>query len=117
VKDTRHRPWRLATPLVLTDASYRRQFGKPNPDTALLAQLHRAGVEIFVCGQALNHQNHAVADVRDDVRVSLSDDQAGRPARGRLRPYSLTPTLQARVTDAVDTRCAVGVAILADAAG
>ena len=61
-----------ATPLVLTDASYRRQFGKPNPDSALIAQLHRAGVEIYVCGQALSHQGHVVADVRDDVRVSLS---------------------------------------------
>lgn len=61
-----------ATPLVLSDASYRRKFDKTNPDAALIAQLHRAGVEIFVCGQALSHQGHAVADVRDDVRVSLS---------------------------------------------
>lgn len=61
-----------ATPLVLSDASYRQHFGKPNPDATLIAQLHRAGVEIFVCGQALSHQGHAVADVRDDVRVSLS---------------------------------------------
>ncbi|MEO6264786.1 MAG: sulfur transferase domain-containing protein [Luteimonas sp.] len=61
-----------ATPLVLSDASYRRQFNKPNPDATLIAQLHRAGVDIFVCGQALSHQGHAVADVRDDVRVSLS---------------------------------------------
>lgn len=61
-----------ATPLVLNDVRYRQQFGKPNPDAALIAQLHRAGVEIFVCGQALSHQGHAVADVRDDVRVSLS---------------------------------------------
>ncbi len=61
-----------ATPLVLSDGSYRRQFDRPNPDAALIAQLHRAGVEIFVCGQALSHQGHAIAGVRDDVRVSLS---------------------------------------------
>ncbi len=61
-----------ATPLVLSDASYRRQFGKPNPDAALIAQLHRAGVQISVCGQALSHQGHVVTDVRDDVRVALS---------------------------------------------
>ena len=61
-----------ATPLVLNDVRYRQQFGKPNPDAALITQLHRAGVEIFVCGQALSHQGHAVADVRDEVRVSLS---------------------------------------------
>jgi len=34
--------------------------------------LHLAGVEIYVCGQALSHQGHVVAEVRDDVRVSLS---------------------------------------------
>lgn len=39
-----------ATPLVLTDASYRRQFGKPNPNAALLTQLRRSGAEICVCG-------------------------------------------------------------------
>lgn len=61
-----------ATPLVLSDASYRRHFGKPNPDGALIAQLRQAGVEIYVCGQALSHQGYAVADVRDEVRVSLS---------------------------------------------
>ncbi len=61
-----------ATPLVLSDASYRRKFGKPNPDAAVIAQLHRAGVEIFVCGQSLSHQGNAVADANDDVRVSLS---------------------------------------------
>lgn len=61
-----------ATPLVLSDASYLQHFGKPNPDAALIAQLHRAGVEFFVCGQALTHQGHVAADARDDVRVSLS---------------------------------------------
>ena len=61
-----------ATPLVLSDARYRRQFGKPNPDAALIAQLDRAGVGIFVCGQALSHQGHAVTDVREEVRVALS---------------------------------------------
>lgn len=61
-----------ATPLVLTDTSYRQHFGKSNPDAAVIAQLHRAGVEIFVCGQALSHQGYAVADVREEVRVALS---------------------------------------------
>lgn len=61
-----------ATPLVLSDARYREHFGKPNPDAALLARLRQAGVEIYVCGQALSHQGHAVADVRDDIRVAQS---------------------------------------------
>lgn len=61
-----------ATPLVLSDASYRQRFGKPNPDGALITRLREAGVEIHVCGQALSHQGHAVADVRDDIRVAQS---------------------------------------------
>lgn len=61
-----------ATPLVLSDARYREHFGKPNPDAALIARLRKAGVEIYVCGQALSHQGHAVADVRDDIRVAQS---------------------------------------------
>lgn len=46
--------------------------GKANPDAAVITQLRRAGVEIYVCGQALGHQGHAVADVRGDIRVALS---------------------------------------------
>lgn len=61
-----------ATPLVLSDARYLHHFGKPNPDAALIAQLRQAGVEIYVCGQALSHQGHAVGDVRDDIRVAQS---------------------------------------------
>jgi len=61
-----------ATPLVLSDVSYRQHFGKPNQDGAVLTQLGRAGVEIYVCGQALSRQGHAVADVRGDVRVTQS---------------------------------------------
>ena len=95
-----------ATPLVLNDACYRQQFGKPNPDAAFIAQLHRAGVEIFVCGQALSHQGHAVTDVHDDVRVSVGNDQIGRPAGRRLRSGSLVRRCQATtVTLRVCTGC------------
>lgn len=61
-----------ATPLVLSEAAYRRRFGKANPDAALVAALHDAGVRIHVCGQALIHQGFAVADVHEDVDVALS---------------------------------------------
>lgn len=61
-----------ATPLVLSDAVFRHHFGKPNPDAALIAQLREAGVEIYVCGQALGQRGYSVGDVRADIRVAQS---------------------------------------------
>lgn len=61
-----------ATPLVLSDVSYRKHFDKPHPDAGLIAKLHAAGVEIFVCGQALSHRGYHSDEVHDDVRVTLS---------------------------------------------
>lgn len=78
-----------ATRLVLSDASYRRQFGKPNPDAKLLAELHRAGVKIYVCGQALSRQGYVVDDVREDVQVSLS--AITKTAELQASGYSLVP--------------------------
>ena len=61
-----------ATPIVLSDASYRAHFGKANPDAGILAELKAAGVEFFVCGQATMHRGYTVSDVRDEVHVALS---------------------------------------------
>ena len=61
-----------ATPLVLSDASYREHFKKANPDAALIEELRAAGVEFFVCGQALRHRGYALTEVRNGVHVALS---------------------------------------------
>jgi uncharacterized protein (TIGR01244 family) len=61
-----------ATSTVLSDASFQTQFGKPNPNTALMSELHKAGVEFFVCGQAMTHAGYSAAELRDDVQVALS---------------------------------------------
>lgn len=61
-----------ATPLVLSDVAYRAHFDKPHPDAALIASLHAAGVELFVCGQALLHRGYASDEVRDEVVLTLS---------------------------------------------
>ena len=60
------------TPAVLADASYQKQFGKANPNAALIAELHQAGVRISLCGQAMMHAGYTMSDVREDVRVELS---------------------------------------------
>lgn len=62
----------LATPMVLSDEAFRSKFGTGNPDSVLIDDLSRAGVRIFVCGQALTHQGYAVGDVANGVTVSLS---------------------------------------------
>lgn len=61
-----------ATILALSDAVYARKFRHPHPDAELIAQLRAAGVELFVCGQALGHQGFTAADVRPEVRLALS---------------------------------------------
>lgn len=61
-----------ATPMVLSDQAFRNKFGKRNPDLVLIDDLSRAGVSIFVCGQALTQQGNAVGDVAKGVKVALS---------------------------------------------
>lgn len=61
-----------STSSVLTDASYQEHFGMPNPNAALIKTLHEAGVEFFLCGQAMTHRGYVSGDVRDDVRIALS---------------------------------------------
>lgn len=38
---------------ILDDAHYRAKFGVSNPNTPVLEQFRKAGVELFVCGQNL----------------------------------------------------------------
>lgn len=61
-----------ATAAILSDDTFKQKFGTTNPNSALLAQLNRAGVEIYICGQSLVHQGYTPTDVHPDVRVSLS---------------------------------------------
>lgn len=43
-----------------------------NPNLQLLAELKEAGVEIFVCGQALAHHKFATKDVAPEVTIAVS---------------------------------------------
>jgi len=38
---------------ILDDAHYKAKFGVPNPNLKALAEMKKAGVELFVCGQNL----------------------------------------------------------------
>jgi uncharacterized protein (TIGR01244 family) len=61
-----------ATPSVLSDASFQAHFGKPNPNAALMTELHKAGVQFLVCGQAMTHAGYSAGEIRSDVQVALS---------------------------------------------
>jgi hypothetical protein len=55
-------------------SSYNRQSGsaKGNPNLELMKQLNNAGVEIFVCGQALAHRGFTGDEVAGPVRIAVS---------------------------------------------
>ncbi|QDV69238.1 DsrE/DsrF-like family protein [Rosistilla carotiformis] len=62
-----------ATLAVLNEDAYTAKFKTAsNPNLKLLRQLHDAGVELFVCGQALNGQGGAPDEVADFIDVAVS---------------------------------------------
>jgi intracellular sulfur oxidation DsrE/DsrF family protein len=57
-----------AVPAVLSDASYKLHLKQEsNPNLPLIRALHQAGVEVFVCGQALHEAGYFQADVAEPV--------------------------------------------------
>jgi intracellular sulfur oxidation DsrE/DsrF family protein len=60
-----------ATKSVLANDAYRSKFGTDkNPNLAVIAELRKAGVEVFVCGQALAHKGFEQSEVSEGVKVA-----------------------------------------------
>lgn len=60
-----------ATKCVLTETAYKARFGGvSNPNLAVIEALRKAGVEVFVCGQALAYKGFKTTDVADGVQVA-----------------------------------------------
>jgi len=57
---------------LLNDAAYETRFDGPNPNTALLAALHDAGVQIYLCGQTAVHRGFSAEELNPAVRLALS---------------------------------------------
>lgn len=57
---------------LLTDAAYKARFDEANPNTAMLAALHEAGVKIYLCGQTAAHRGFAAEDLNPAVSLALS---------------------------------------------
>jgi intracellular sulfur oxidation DsrE/DsrF family protein len=60
-----------ATKSILSDEAYRSKFatGK-NPNLAVISELRKAGVEVFVCGQALAYKGFSPSEVSEGVKVA-----------------------------------------------
>lgn len=62
-----------ATKSVLNDAAYQSKFGvETNPNLPLIEKLIKAGVEVFVCGQALQYKGFADNQVADQVTIAAA---------------------------------------------
>lgn len=55
---------------ILDDPHYRAKYGVANPNLKVLAELKKAGVEIFVCGQSLARDNIDPKIISPDVTVA-----------------------------------------------
>jgi intracellular sulfur oxidation DsrE/DsrF family protein len=60
-----------ATKSALSEDRYRSRFAADrNPDLALIGELRKPGVEVFVCGQALAYKGFERSEVSDGVKVA-----------------------------------------------
>ena len=61
-----------ATDTALDDSAYRARHGIANPNLGLVSQLSSAGVQLFVCGQALHARGLDSDLLAPGIAVSLS---------------------------------------------
>jgi intracellular sulfur oxidation DsrE/DsrF family protein len=62
-----------ATKSVLNDKAYAGRFdAKENPNLPLIRELRKAGVEVFVCGQALNSKKFQADEVAPEATIAVS---------------------------------------------
>jgi intracellular sulfur oxidation DsrE/DsrF family protein len=60
-----------ATRSVLANDIYKSKFGTDkNPNLAVIGELRKAGVEVFVCGQALASKGFEESEVSEGVKVA-----------------------------------------------
>lgn len=62
-----------ATKSVLNDTAYKTRFQiVQNPNLSLIRELQKAGVEVLVCGQALNYKGFPDGDVADGIPIAAA---------------------------------------------
>jgi intracellular sulfur oxidation DsrE/DsrF family protein len=61
-----------ATPIALGAHTFEQIFHHPNPNLRIIRELRRAGVRIYVCGNALGDMHYTPAEVNPEIKVALS---------------------------------------------
>lgn len=68
-----------STPIVMTNPTYRKRFDKDKPDSdmvnpniALLDELLRNGIQVFVCGQSMMKQNLVPENIYPGIKKAMS---------------------------------------------
>ena len=61
-----------ATPIALGEKAFEAKFHHPNPNLKVIEALRKAGVEIYVCGNALADMHFTPGEVNPDVKIALS---------------------------------------------
>ena len=61
-----------ATPIALGPHTFEKVFHHPNPNLRIIRALKRAGVHIYVCGNALGDMHYTPAEVNPHIHVALS---------------------------------------------
>ncbi|WOJ97198.1 DsrE family protein [Congregibacter brevis] len=74
---------------LLTDEAYQARYNEPNPNTALLKELHAAEVPIYLCSQTAAFRGMAPEEFSPTVTMSLSAMTAH--VRLQQEGYTLVP--------------------------
>jgi intracellular sulfur oxidation DsrE/DsrF family protein len=61
-----------ATPIVLKNDAYRKLYQRDNPNTEIIHLLNRAGVKLYICGQALAEKKLEIASVNPEITLAVS---------------------------------------------
>lgn len=61
-----------ATPIALGPHTFEAVFHHPDPNLQIIRKLTRAGVHIYVCGNALGDMHYTPAEVNPHIHVALS---------------------------------------------
>ena len=74
---------------LLKDKAYRERFDEPNPNTAMLMGLSKAGVRIYLCGQTAAFKGYGAEEFNPAVTMALSAMTAH--VRLQSEGYTLIP--------------------------
>jgi intracellular sulfur oxidation DsrE/DsrF family protein len=58
--------------VAMNNDTYRAKFNADNPNAQLLADLKKAGAEIYLCGQTLHQQKFAEKAMLPEVKLATS---------------------------------------------